>query len=107
MPSADLRAFESEPYAPGVSPKIVIAANSIWNVVNFRQALIRALKSAGYDPVVVAPADPAAEHRMSGLEVCHVPVRIDRSGLNPVGDLRLLASYRRIFRTISPVAFLG
>ena len=48
--------------APGRS-----AANSSWNIVNFRGGLIRALKREGYEPVVVAPLDPAAEHRMAEL----------------------------------------
>jgi glycosyltransferase involved in cell wall biosynthesis len=62
---------------------------------------------AGYDPVVVAPIDSAAEHRMSSLSVDHIPVRIDRSGLTPLRDLQLFLSYRSIFRCISPRAFLG
>ena len=34
-------------------------------------------------------------------------IGIDRSGLNPVADLRLLREYRRILKRLRPAAFLG
>ena len=45
--------------------RIVLAANSSWNIVNFRSGLIRALKDADYDPIVVAPTDPASDERLT------------------------------------------
>jgi glycosyltransferase involved in cell wall biosynthesis len=92
---------------PAESRRVVLAANSSWNVVNFRGGLIRALKVAGYDPVVVAPLDPPAEQRLEQLGVERIVVRLDRSGLNPVADFRLLGEYRRILKELRPVAFLG
>jgi len=69
--------------------------------------LIRALKDAGYEPVVIAPQDHAAEARMQALGVERIPVRIDRSGANPWADLRLLARYRALLRQLRPAAYLG
>jgi glycosyltransferase involved in cell wall biosynthesis len=92
---------------PVDSRRVVLAANSSWNVVNFRGGLIRALKAAGYEPVVVAPLDPPAEQRLEQLGVERIVVRLDRSGLNPVADFRLLGEYRRILKELRPVAFLG
>ncbi len=86
---------------------VVIAANSDWNIVTFRQGLIHALRAAGYEPLVVAAPDPAAKERMEALEIERVRVNIDRSGLNPFADLRLLLQYRRILKNAAPVAFLG
>jgi hypothetical protein len=37
--------------------------------VNFRSGLVRALREQGYEPVVIAPLDPAAEARMEHLGV--------------------------------------
>jgi len=48
---------------------IVIAANSCWNILNFRAGLIRGLKTAGYAPIVAAPDDPAAKARIAELDV--------------------------------------
>src|SRR5207253_699550 len=89
--------------------RIILAANSAWNIANFRAGLIRALEANGYDPVVVAPADAGGEveQRLARLPIERVPVRIQRSGLNVLADLRLLLSYRRIMKRAEAAAFLG
>jgi glycosyltransferase involved in cell wall biosynthesis len=98
----------SAPEGAAATPRtIVLSANSDWNIANFRPRLICALRGAGYDPVVIAPQDPAADDRMRELDVERIPIRIDRSGLNPVADLRLLADYRRLLGRIQPAAYLG
>jgi glycosyltransferase involved in cell wall biosynthesis len=86
---------------------VVIAPNSDWNIVTFRQGLIRGIQAAGYDPVVLAPSDPAVERRMQQLGVDRVRVDIERSGMNPLADLRLLLQYRRLLKELAPAAFLG
>ena len=88
-------------------PRVVLAANSAWNVLNFRSGLIRALEANDYGPVVVAPADSAIEERLAELPIERVPIRIERSGVNPVADLRLLLSYRKILKGARAAAFLG
>jgi glycosyltransferase involved in cell wall biosynthesis len=93
--------------APDPSRRVVLSANSDWNIANFRGGLIRALKERGYSPVVIAPPDAAAEARMRALDVERIPVRIDRSGLNPFADLRLYFQYRRLLERVRPVAYLG
>jgi len=44
---------------------------------------------------------------MRQLNVERIPVRIDRSGLNPWADFRLFWEYRRLFRQRKPAAYLG
>jgi glycosyltransferase involved in cell wall biosynthesis len=44
---------------------------------------------------------------MDALNVERIPIRIERSGLNPLADLALLARYRRLLRRLRPVAYLG
>jgi len=89
-----------------VAPRrVVIAANSAWNIVNFRGELIRALQKNGYEAVVVSPPDAAG--RLAGLAVKHIEVPIERSGLNPLSDLALLLRYRSILSHLRPVAYLG
>jgi glycosyltransferase involved in cell wall biosynthesis len=86
---------------------IVLAANSAWNIVNFRGGLIRALEHAGYRPIVIAPHEAGAEVRMTALGVERIALPIDRSGLNPLTDLRLLLAYRWLLKRLRPAAFLG
>jgi glycosyltransferase involved in cell wall biosynthesis len=92
---------------PTPSRKVVLAANSAWNIVNFRGELIRALKAEGYEPVVVAPIGPAIEHRIAELGVERIVMEVNRSGLNPVADLVLLLKYRSLLKSLGPVAYLG
>jgi len=86
---------------------IVLSANSDWNIANFRGGLIRALRKAGYEPVVIAPQDPAADKKMRELGVERIAVSIERSGLNPIADLALLARYRKRLKRLQPAAYLG
>jgi glycosyltransferase involved in cell wall biosynthesis len=65
------------------------------------------LQRAGYEPVVIAPQDPAADARMRQLGVERIPIRIERSGLNPWADLKLLARYRNLLKRLRPAAYLG
>jgi len=87
--------------------RLVLGANSSLNIVTFRQGLIRGLQARGYEVIVVAPVDQAAEARMSQLQVERIVVELERSGLNPFADLRLLSSYRRILKRFRPAAYLG
>lgn len=84
----------------------VIAANSGWNILNFRRPVIDALHAAGWRVVGLAPDDgSAAEIRSLGIDF--VPVRVDSSGLSPWRDGRLFLDYLRILRLLRPQAFLG
>ena len=87
--------------------RVVLAGNSSWNIVNFRGGLIHALKAAGYEPMVIAPVDPAAEQRMADMGVERIVIGMERSGLNPFAELRLMLTYRRLLKNLRPIAYLG
>lgn len=88
-------------------PTVVLSANSDWNIANFRAGLIRGIREAGYEPVVIAPKDEAADSRMRELAVERIPVSIERSGLNPWADFRLLRDYKDLLGRLRPAAYLG
>ena len=44
---------------------------------------------------------------MRGLGVERIPIRLDRSGINPWADLNLLRAYWRLLERLRPVAYLG
>ena len=68
---------------------------------------MRALQAAGYDAAVIAPPDPAADARMRDLGVERIPIEIDRKGLNPLSDLRLMLKYRSLLKQLRPAAYLS
>ena len=88
-------------------PRVVIAANSAWNILNFRAGLIRALERHGYEPVAIAPEHPSTDEKLRQLPIERAAIRIDRSGLNPLADLRLMLGYRSILKRVGAAAFLG
>jgi glycosyltransferase involved in cell wall biosynthesis len=92
---------------PTANRKVVVAANSSWNILNFRTGLIRGLTAEGYEPVVIAPYDSTSKARRSGLDVEWIAVDLERSGLNPFSDLALILKYRKILSRLEPAAFLG
>ena len=92
--------------ADGDRPVVVLSANSCWNLLNFRAALLNGLSDAGYRIVAFAPLDEHANallHR--GVELRPIPFA--RSGMNPIADLALVFRYVRALRDVRPVAYCG
>jgi len=75
--------------------KILITANTTWNLLNFRRGLMSALLSNGFEVVAVAPVD---EYRSGVLGVgCrYLPLEMDNQGTAPLRDLVLLLKYVKI-----------
>ena len=91
---------------PAQLPLAIIAANSGWNILNFRKPLIIALLRSGWRVVAVAKDDGSAPAiRSLGAEFAGIDV--DSSGTSPVRDVKLLAHYLRLLRQLRPDAFLG
>jgi len=88
------------------SPIAVIAANSAWNIANFRAPLIKALLKDGWQVVALAPEDGSVA-ALEALGAEFVPIAIASSGTSPIGDARLFARYLRILQRIRPRLFLG
>lgn len=85
---------------------VVIAANSAWNIHNFRRPLVEALIDNGWRVVAVAGDDDSADKvRLLGAEF--LPIAIDPSGKSVLRDGRLFLRYRQILRDVRPQAFLG
>jgi glycosyltransferase involved in cell wall biosynthesis len=91
---------------PPARRTLVIAANSAWNIANFRAPLIEALVEAGWEVVALAPDDGSiAVDSLRGTRF--EAVSIDSSGTSVLRDGRLFMDYVRILRRLQPAAFLG
>lgn len=91
---------------PEQPPVIVLAANSAWNLINFRSDLIRSLVAANYRVIALAPGD-GHELRLAAVGAEFTPIAINSSGVSIFQDLSLLNQYRQIMRRLRPAAFLG
>lgn len=86
--------------------KVVIALNTAWNLVNFRAGLIRALVSAGYEVVAVAPYDEYVV-RLTELGCRFVALPMDNKGTHPGRDSLLFFRFLKLLRRERPDVFLG
>ena len=86
--------------------KILISANTSWNVYNFRAGLIRAFRQQGFEVIAVSPAD-AYLPQLEDLECRHIALPMDNKGTSPLKDFGLFLRYLRLLRRERPDVFLG
>ena len=82
--------------------KILILANSVWGLHDFRKELIAALAKS-HEVVVVTPFDEPAKVdglKETGCRLLETPM--DRRGMDPAKDLTLMHTYRSIIRQEKP-----
>jgi glycosyltransferase involved in cell wall biosynthesis len=84
----------------------VIAANSSWNLVNFRENIIVALQQRGFRVVAIAPLD-AHSPRLAERGMEYYPLDFRSAGISPLSDARLFLKYLALLRAIRPALFLG
>jgi glycosyltransferase involved in cell wall biosynthesis len=84
-----------------MKPKIAIVTNIAWNLYNFRRDLARALKEAGYEPVLIAyPDNYAAKLVEEGWTF--VPMKnMERTGINPAKDIQLLFDFINTYKRLN------
>jgi len=86
--------------------KIIICANTTWNLVNFRSGLILSFLEKGFDVVAVAPEDGYCD-RLERLGCSYVPMIIDNKGTHPVHDFQLMLGFLKILLRERPDALLA
>jgi len=89
-----------------VNKKIIIAANSAFNLTNHRVGLINGLLNEGYKVLAISPIDEFAS-RLKELDCHHVPLQMDRKGTNIGRDLLLFWRYRILMQQHKPDIYLG
>ncbi|MGH6935884.1 MAG: glycosyltransferase, partial [Methylocella sp.] len=86
----------------------VLVASDAVSFVDFRGDLIRAVLARGHRVVCFAPAaDQSVESTLTewGAEVEYLP--LDRTGINPLSDLRYVLQLWRRFRRLRPDVVMG
>ena len=81
--------------------KILITANSMWNIVNFRKDLVMAMIKRGHNLVVVAPEDSSVETLKSwGCRAINIDM--DSKSYNILKNLILIIKFYQIFSDQKP-----
>ena len=83
--------------------RILLVANSTWNIYNFRQNIIDKFISEGHEIVVLAPIDEYIVYKEQYPDVRHYGIRsLSRKSTNPLRELVLIAELTRKYRRIKP-----
>ena len=81
--------------------KILFLANHFITLFSFRKEIIQALLQQGHVLYLSLPEDKDNQYFVNlGCKI--IPTIIDRRGINPINDLKLLASYAKIISEIDP-----
>lgn len=97
---ADYLAPDLEP-----SPRVAITNSTTEYVVRFRLPLLNALSEAGYEPIVVAPAD-AYVRDLHSAGFSHYPLRLQGASTGLVTELTALRDLYHAYRQINPALAL-
>ena len=85
---------------------ILMTVNAAWNIWNFRRPLVEPLLADGHSVTVLAPPDDSvADLERIGCRFRALEMNV--KGLNPVEDLKLQRTLKRIFKEEQPDAILS
>jgi glycosyltransferase involved in cell wall biosynthesis len=83
--------------------RIVIVANTTWNIYNFRLNIIHKLINEGHEVIVMAPVDKFIFYTETLPQVQHIPIHhLYRDSVNPFQDIRLFFELTRLYRQYKP-----
>ncbi|MCB0645515.1 MAG: glycosyltransferase family 4 protein [Saprospiraceae bacterium] len=83
--------------------RIVLVANTTWNIFNFRLNVIQKLVDEGHEVYVLAPVDEYIAYKENFPGVVHIGLsHLDRDSTNPLKDLFLVGELYRKYKKIKP-----
>ena len=81
--------------------KIILNANTLFAIYNFRNNLMKELEKKGYEIICLGNKDGSAEQIIkNGWK--YIDIKMDRRGRNILSDLKLFVLYLKIFREEIP-----
>ncbi|MGL6064068.1 MAG: glycosyltransferase family 4 protein [Fusobacteriaceae bacterium] len=81
--------------------KIMFVANKLWDIYIFRGRTIKKLVEDGHEIVVIAPDDKRIDiERELGVKV--IDIAVDKRGINPIKDLKLMMTLIKIYKKEKP-----
>ena len=81
--------------------KILILANLDVGLYKFRKALIKELLDQGNEVYISLPKGMLVE-KLEEMGCHFIETPVDRRGINPVTDFKLILQYLKIMKTIRP-----
>ncbi len=83
--------------------KIIIIANYAPSLINFRGPLLEAMVERGHTVFGCAPsASKKIKDRLKEMGVIYQDIYIDRTGMNPVRDIKTIVKFILLFKKLKP-----
>ena len=82
--------------------RIAVVSRCAWTLYNFRAGLIRALVREGAEVITGGAGGDGYENKVKRLGVSFFDLPVDKRGINPVADLRLISTLYRWYRAEHP-----
>jgi len=85
--------------------KIIISANVIFTIANFRKDLIKSLVDNGYEVICIADDDNLSSNSkeiLDELNVTYEKINVSRKGLNPLADMSYFFNLLKLYKKYSP-----
>lgn len=80
--------------------KILFCDNSLHELINFRGDVINSYAADGFDVVLVSPLNCDYLPKYSNIR--HIPIDLNRSGMNPLNEFSYFKSLYKIYRIEKP-----
>ncbi|NJP37449.1 glycosyltransferase family 4 protein [Alkalicoccus luteus] len=88
--------------------KIFILGSYGPSLVNFRGDMIKAMVESGHEVIASAPHDyEDLQAQIAELGAKYVPIEMDRTGMNPFKDIKLIKSLIKLLKQERPDCFLS
>lgn len=87
--------------------RILVLANKLSGLMSFRKEVMKSMTEKGYEVYISVPYDKNYADQVRELGVKIINTEIDRRGINPITDLRLIRHYKKLVREIKPDAVLS
>ena len=81
--------------------KIVFIGNTDFAIYNYRYEFLKRLISDGHSVTVITPEGQYVQE-MKEMGCDYYEVAIDRRGTNPIKDLKIIKTYKKLFKQITP-----
>lgn len=82
--------------------KILVVSRCAWTLFNFRSGLMKGLTEAGHSVKCAGAGGDGYEEKLREGGFDFIPIPVDRRGINPLADIRLLFHLYFLYRKIRP-----
>ena len=86
---------------------VLVLTNNIGGLHSFRKEVMKAIVDSGYNVYISEPDDDERVEYFEGIG-CHIiTTNLNRRGMNPIEDFKLMMNYLRIIKQLNPKVVLS